>query len=176
MVKIMVSLVQFKLGSFVIWFSLMLWRWIILLVSFSNYLLSSFCSSLCVSSIQIRCNLFHRLFDNLDEWILSILDICSVLKYLSWEFKIEFYVKNDAIVVSIRILRCIGWTGLLRWFEDVSCSVLLPLLFSRGSGLLEYWIQLYVWGCWFGCSLRLGVPLNSPARRPSSSSLVTDEL
>ena len=175
MVKIMVSLVQLKfLGSFVIWFSWRLRRWIILLVSFSYQLLSGFCSSLCVFNVWIRCNLFHRLFDkNFDQWILWILDICSVLNF--WEFKIEVYVEVDAIVVSIRILRCICWTGLLRWFEDVSCSVVLPLRFSWGSGLLEYWIRLYVRGRWFGCSLRLGMPLNSPARRPSSSSLVTDE-
>ncbi len=93
---------------------------------------------------------------NFDPWILWISDICSVLKF--WEFKIEVYVEVDASVVSIRILRCIGWTGLLRWFEDVSCSVVLPVRFSWGSGLLEYWIRLYVRSRWFGCSLRLGMP------------------
>jgi hypothetical protein len=46
-----------------------------------------------------------------------------------WEFKIKVYIEVDAIGVSIWILRCIGWTGLLRWF-------------SWGSSLLEFWIWL----------------------------------
>ena len=36
------------------------------------------------------------------------------------------------------------------------------------SGLLEYWIRLYVLGHFFGCSLWPGMPLNSPWKLASS--------
>ncbi len=37
---------------------------------------------ICVFNIRVWCNLFHRLLGkNLDRWILSILNICSILNY-----------------------------------------------------------------------------------------------
>ena len=66
------------------------------------------------------------------------------------------------------ILKRIGWTGLLCWFEDVSCSLILPPRFLkiRSVRILD---SIVCSNRWFGCSLQLWMPSNSPPRRPSSS-------
>ena len=127
------------------WSDWIKWRSMILFDSSLYQLLGGFVQVYVFSTFEFDAVSFigflTRILINgfFEFWIFKI---CSVLNF--WEFKIEIYVEVDAIVVSIWILKHIGWTGLLRWFEDVSCSLILPPMFPWGSGLLEYWIRLYV--------------------------------
>ena len=98
------------------------------------------------------------------------LDICSVLNF--WEFKIEVYVEVNAIVVNLDFetywLKLTS-SSLLVWgcfLQSHSSSEVFP---EDQVSLNQVWIRLYVRSRWFGYSLRLGMPLNSPARRQSSS-------
>jgi hypothetical protein len=137
MVKLMVLLVRLNfLDFFGIWFQWMLRRWITLLVSFLYQPMSGFVQADVFSTFECDAICFIVFFNkNFDQWIHWVLDIYSAVNF--WAFKTEVYVEVDAIVVSIQVLKRIGWTGPLRRCEDVFCNLILPPRFPYRSGLLE---------------------------------------
>jgi hypothetical protein len=147
-----------------------------ILVLYSDPLVSCFVQAYVFLMFKFDANYF---INNLTRKLKRF--FCSVLKF--WKLEIWVYVEVDAIVVLVWVLKCIGYemeTGLLHWSKDVSSEhsslslflkicVIHSLCFSRRSGLIEYWIQLYVWSSWFGCPLLLWMLLCLPARCPFSS-------
>ena len=94
-----------------------------------------------VFHVQIWCDLFHRLFDkewrSVDSLNFGHLFCPQFLPAINHkELRFKGCVEVDLIAASIRILRRIGWIGLLRWFEKVFCCVASPWFFW-GLGLLD---------------------------------------
>ena len=101
---------------------------------------------------------------------MDFMDWVSYFVFNPKDSRSKFYVEVYDGIVSILNLET-------RWSSSAAFSVVGPdsavlllrfaVLLLR-SGLLEYWIRSYVWEHFFGCSLRPGMPLNSPCKLASS--------
>ncbi len=119
MVQIHGLLVQLIfLGSFVIWFSWMIWRWVKLLVSFLYQLMSFLFKHMRFQHSNLMQSLtFEKHFD---QWILFF-----------WIFVLSFFFENSRSKFVLKLMQLVcrfeikkhllNWTSLVFWWCFLQC-------------------------------------------------------